>query len=118
MLKQSDLDGVFHALADPTRRSMVERLIQGSLSVSELAAPYAMSLSAITQHLTLLEESGLVKSRKEGRVRTVELNPQRLAAAERWFASHRERWQRRLDRLGQLLDEEDDETPKPKRSRR
>ena len=108
MLKQRDLDVVFHALADPTRRGMVERLISGAMTVSELAEPFSMSLSAVTQHLSLLEESGLVRSRKEGRVRTVELNARRLEAAERWFTQHRERWHRRLDRLGRLLDEENE----------
>lgn len=100
---------MFRALADPTRRALVERLSAAPASVSELAMPFSVSLTAIGQHLHVLETSGLVRTRKVGRVRTVELVPERLAAAERWFASHRERWERRLDRLGALLEEEDDE---------
>jgi DNA-binding transcriptional ArsR family regulator len=109
MLQHSSLDGVFRALADPTRRALVERLSVAPASVSELAMPFSVSLTAIGQHLNVLETSGLVRTRKVGRVRTVELVPDRLAVAERWFASHRERWERRLDRLGALLAEEDDE---------
>ncbi len=109
MLQHSSVDGVFRALADPTRRALVERLSAAPASVSELAMPFSVSLTAIGQHLHVLETSGLVRTRKVGRVRTVELVPERLAAAERWFASHRERWERRLDRLGALLEEEDDE---------
>src|SRR5688572_14498084 len=102
------LDQVFQALADPTRRAVVERLARGPASVSELKAPFEMTLSAIGQHLRLLEEAGLVSSHKQGRVRTVELVPERLALAERWFERHRARWSERLDRLGALLFEEND----------
>jgi DNA-binding transcriptional ArsR family regulator len=109
MLHHCALDRVFHALADPTRRAMVERLSAGAASVSELAQPFAVSLSAIGQHVQLLESSGLVRTSKVGRVRTVELVPERLAAAERWFTSHRERWERRYDRLGALLAESEEE---------
>lgn len=116
MLQQQSLDQVFHALADPTRRAMVERLIRGPASVSELAAPFPVSLAAIGQHVQLLEARGLVRTAKVGRVRTVELAPDALAAAERWFARHRERWERRFDRLGTLLAEPDDDT-KPPRSK-
>ncbi|MBL8913361.1 MAG: winged helix-turn-helix transcriptional regulator [Archangium sp.] len=115
MLQQSKLDSLFHALSDGTRRAMVERLITGPASVSELAEPFDVSLSAIVQHLQLLEECGLVKTAKEGRVRTVNLQPGALAAAEKWFQQHRERWERRLDRLGDLLDEEDEKETKPRR---
>lgn len=119
MLQQSRLDSLFHALADSTRRSMVERLIAGPASVSELAEPFDVSLSAIVQHLQLLEECGLVKTAKEGRVRTAKLEPGALAAAEKWFQQHRERWERRLDRLGDLLAEEDEREPKePTKPRR
>jgi DNA-binding transcriptional ArsR family regulator len=100
------VDRIFQALGDPTRRAMVERLAAGAASVSDLATPFAVSLSAIGQHVQLLEECGLVRSTKSGRVRTVELVPEALAAAERWFAGHRERWERRFDRLGALLAEE------------
>jgi DNA-binding transcriptional ArsR family regulator len=111
MLQHSDLDQVFHALADPTRRAIVERLVAGPASVTELATPFAVSLSAIGQHIQLLESCGLVRTAKVGRVRTVELQRQRLASAERWFASHRKRWERRLDRLASVLDEDDDPEP-------
>ena len=114
MLQYSSLDKVFHALADPTRRAMVERLTSGPASVSELAAPFAVSLSAIGQHIHLLEASGVVRTTKVGRVRTVELASDALAAAETWFASHRERWERRLDRLGTVLAEPDDDTEPPR----
>jgi len=112
MLQHSSLDQVFHALADPTRRAIVERLIRGPASVSELATPFPVSLSAISQHVQLLQSSGLVRTVKVGRVRTVELKPATLALAERWFAGHRARWERRLDRLGDLLAEPDDPTHK------
>ncbi|MFT3713524.1 MAG: metalloregulator ArsR/SmtB family transcription factor [Archangium sp.] len=119
MLQQSKLDSLFHALSDGTRRAMVERLIAGPASVSELAEPFDVSLSAVMQHLQLLEECGLVKTAKEGRVRTVNLQPGALAAAEKWFQQHRERWERRLDRLGDLLAEEEEEaaekSPRPRR---
>ncbi|MCE9672625.1 metalloregulator ArsR/SmtB family transcription factor [Myxococcus stipitatus] len=116
MLQHSSLDRVFHALADPTRRAMVERLVTGPASVSELAAPFKVSLSAIGQQVQLLEECGLVRTAKVGRVRTVELQPDVLDAAERWFQKHRARWERRMDRLGALLEEPDeDETPPPRR---
>jgi DNA-binding transcriptional ArsR family regulator len=102
------LDYVFHALADSTRRAIVERLVSGPASVSELAQPFAVSLSAIGQHVQLLEACGMVRTVKVGRVRTVELLPDVLALAEGWFASHRQRWERRFDRLGELLDEIDE----------
>jgi len=109
MLQHSPLDRIFHAVADPTRRAMVERLGLGPASVSELATPFAVSLSAIGQHLQVLETSGLVRTSKVGRVRTVELVPGALTAAERWFESHKVRWERRFDRLGALLGEEAEE---------
>src|SRR5687767_4452448 len=114
MLQQAPLDRIFSALADPTRRAMVERLYSGPASVSELATPFSVSLSAIGQHLHVLETSGVVRTRKAGRVRTVELAPDALSAAERWFTGHRQRWERRFDRLEQLL-EEDDVTGKSRR---
>ncbi len=86
---------------------MLERLGQGPASVSELAAPFPVSLSAIGQHLQVLEASGLVRTHKSGRVRTVELEPQALSDAEQWFARHRRRWERRFDRLGELLEAEE-----------
>jgi DNA-binding transcriptional ArsR family regulator len=97
------LDATFQALADPTRRGMVERLSQGSASVSELAAPFAMSLPAIVQHLAVLEASGLVASEKVGRVRTCRLDPAALSLAEQWIGQRRVEWGQRLDRLGEHL---------------
>lgn len=117
MLQHSSLDQVFHALADPTRRAMVERLGAGPASVSELAAPFPMTLAAIGQHVQLLEGSGLVRTIKVGRVRTVELQRETLGSAEQWFASHRARWETRFDRLGALL-AEPDRDEKPKRTQR
>lgn len=121
MLKQMlqhSLDRVFHALADPTRRAMVERLCAGAASVSDLAAPFAVSLSAVGQHLQVLEASGLVRTRKAGRVRTVELAPYSLGGAEQWFSQRRKHWERRLDRLGALLEEEDRAALQPKKRRK
>jgi len=106
MLNRLDLkrlDSVFHALADPGRRSMVERLSRGPASVSELAEPLAMTLAAVVQHLKVLEASGLVRSEKIGRVRTCHIEPQALDLAERWIAERRRGWERRLDRLGEYL---------------
>ncbi len=99
------LDLTFQALADPTRRVMVERLSRGPASVSELAVPLAMTLSAVVQHLAVLEASGLVRSDKVGRVRTCRIEPQAFTAAERWIAERRASWERRLDRLGAFLAE-------------
>src|SRR6478609_7231252 len=101
MLNRSDpLDLVFHALADPARRVMVERLSRGPASVSELARPLPMSLPAVVQHLHVLEASGLVRSEKVGRVRTCRIESGALHTAERWIAERRTGWERRLDRLG------------------
>jgi DNA-binding transcriptional ArsR family regulator len=101
------LDDVFHALADPSRRAMVERLERGPASVSDLAAPLSVSLPAVLQHLHVLEEGGLVSTEKVGRVRTVTIEPEALRPAERWIAQRREGWERRLDRLGDYLAGED-----------
>jgi DNA-binding transcriptional ArsR family regulator len=111
--QQAALDGVFQALADPTRRVMVQRLTRGPASVSELAEPLAMSLPAVIQHLQILEASGLVTSAKEGRVRTCRIEPKALRAAEKWIASQRETWERRLDRLESFLAEQDEEAKRP-----
>jgi DNA-binding transcriptional ArsR family regulator len=101
---QTPLDRAFQALADPTRRSMVERLSRGPASVSELARPLVMSLPAVMQHLAVLETSGLVLSEKAGRVRTCRINPAGLSEAEQWIAGRRMEWERRLDRLGDYLE--------------
>lgn len=103
---------MFHALADPSRRAMVERLSRGPASVSELAQPLAMSLPAVVQHLQVLEASGLVRSEKVGRVRTCQLESKALRTAEQWIAERRTSWERRLDRLGQYLAATSDE-PEP-----
>lgn len=93
------LDRTFQALADPVRRGMLARLSRGPASVSDLAAPLPISLPAVLQHLKTLEASGLVRSRKSGRVRTVELDGEALEAAEHWLARRREEWEARLDRF-------------------
>jgi DNA-binding transcriptional ArsR family regulator len=100
------LDLVFHALADPSRRLMIERLSRGPASVSELAQPLTMSLPAVVQHLAVLEASGLVRSEKVGRVRTCRIQPEALRTAEHWIAERRSTWERRLDRLGEYLAEQ------------
>ncbi len=106
MLKYHDaLDGMFQALADPSRRAMVERLSRGPASVSDLAKPLAMSLPAVVQHLAVLEQSGLVRTRKVGRVRSCTLDAGVLSQAERWINDRRLAWESRLDRLGVYLDE-------------
>jgi DNA-binding transcriptional ArsR family regulator len=103
--KASPLDRMFHALADPSRRAMVERLSRGPTSVSDLARPFDMSLPAVVQHLKVLEASGLVRSEKAGRVRTCRIVPEALSAAENWINDRRLMWERRFDRLGALLAE-------------
>jgi DNA-binding transcriptional ArsR family regulator len=106
MLNQSTkLDPVFHALSDSTRRGMVNRLTLGPASVTELAQPFNMSLSAVVQHLSVLESSGLVLSEKVGRVRTCRIEPAALRTVEDWVAERRAEWERHLDRLGEYLAE-------------
>ena|SRR5690348_15121065 len=100
------LDKTFAALADPARRAIVERLVSGPATVSELAKPLPMSLPAVMLHLKVLEESGLVTSRKEGRVRTCRIEPQMLSQAEQWVSERRQMWERSLDRLGAFLEDE------------
>jgi DNA-binding transcriptional ArsR family regulator len=114
MLKQlGELDLVFQALADPSRRAIVERLSRGSATVSELAEPLPMSLPGVFQHLQVLEASGLVRSEKVGRVRTCHLDLKMLGSAQGWIAERRELWERRLDRLGQYLAEHPDNPGNP-----
>ena len=104
MLNQTvSLDRTFQALADPTRRVMVERLSRGPASVSELGRPFAMSLAAVVQHVQVLEACGLVRSDKVGRVRTCRIEPDTLRAAEQWISERRTAWERNLDRLGAYL---------------
>ena len=97
------LDRVFQALADPTRRAVLSRLGHGPAPVSELAEPFDMALPSFMQHLRVLEDSGLVRSRKKGRVRTCRLAPQPLRRAEGWIAEQRALWERRLDQLDGYL---------------
>jgi len=103
------LDLIFHALADPARRIIVERLSQGPASVTELAKPLAMSLPAVVQHLQVLEASGLVRSEKVGRVRTCRIEPVMLSTAEQWISQRRTSWEHHLDKLGDYLAEYPDE---------
>jgi DNA-binding transcriptional ArsR family regulator len=112
MLKQSAVDRVFHALADSTRRALVERLSKGPASVTDLAKPLAITLAAVVQHLQVLEQSGVIRTEKAGRVRTCRIELHGLSVAERWIAERRSLWERRLDRLGEILAEE--ERPKPR----
>ncbi|MGH6891351.1 MAG: ArsR/SmtB family transcription factor [Dongiaceae bacterium] len=107
---------MFRALADPTRRVMVERLTRGPASVSELAQPLAMSLPAVIQHLQVLEASGLVRSEKAGRVRTCRMEPKTLRTAEQWIAERRTMWERQLDRLGEYLAERPEKPNEPGKS--
>jgi len=102
------LDGLFQALGDPARRGMVDRLCRGPASVTELAKPLTMSLSAVVQHLRVLEASGLVRTRKEGRVRTCQLETAALESAERWLVGRRSQWEARFDRLGEYLAAQDE----------
>jgi DNA-binding transcriptional ArsR family regulator len=109
--QQTSLDRVFQALADPSRRAMVERLTLGPASVSELARPLPMSLAAAVQHLQVLELCGLIRTEKIGRVRTCHVEPSTLRSAEQWINDRRSTWEIRLDRLGDLLAEPDANTP-------
>lgn len=105
MLNQNQqLDLMFQALADPTRRAMVERLSSGPASVSELARPLPMTLPAVFQHLQVLEQSGLVKTEKVGRVRTCTLDTGAMTRVEMWINERRQGWEKKLDKLGQMLD--------------
>lgn len=103
--RQIDIDRLFHALGDPTRRAMLDRLTEGPLSVSALAGPLGVTLTAVAQHLQLLEEVRLVKTEKIGRVRSCRIEPAGFDALERWIAGHRTVWERRLNRLGAMLAE-------------
>jgi DNA-binding transcriptional ArsR family regulator len=104
--KKPNVDRIFQALGDPTRRAIMEKLSDGPISVSRLADPLDITLAAVVQHLQVLEESGLVQTEKIGRVRTCRIEPAGLSAAEQWIGDRRSRWERRLDRLGDLLAEE------------
>lgn len=105
--KKPDIDKVFHALGDPTRRAILERLSMGPASVSRMAEPLNMTLAAVVQHLQVLEDSGLIQTQKSGRVRTCHIEPAGLNAAIEWISARRSIWERQLDRLGDLLAETD-----------
>jgi DNA-binding transcriptional ArsR family regulator len=104
-----DIDRLFHALGDPTRRAILDRLSEGPLSVSRLATPLEITVTAVAQHLQVLAESGLVRTEKLGRVRICRIETAGFSALERWVRDHRSMWERRLDRLDDLLAEPDDE---------
>jgi DNA-binding transcriptional ArsR family regulator len=112
------VDVVFHALSDANRRAMIDRLLDGPASVSELARPLGVSLPAVVQHLHVLEAGGVVRSHKAGRVRTCEIDPVALSAAERWISERRATWEARLDRLGEFLSRQGDESEPRSRSRK
>jgi DNA-binding transcriptional ArsR family regulator len=101
---QLSLDAAFHALADPTRRAVVNRLTKGPAPVKELAEPFAMGLPSFMKHLRVLEADGLIRSRKVGRVRTCWVNTERLEAAESWLSEQRALWQARTDRLADYVE--------------
>jgi DNA-binding transcriptional ArsR family regulator len=103
-----DLDRLFHALGDPTRRAILDRLAERPMSVSRLAEPLEITLTAVAQHLQILEEVGLVHTEKLGRVRTCRVETAGFLALEQWIRDHRTAWERKLDRLGQFLAEEDE----------
>jgi len=105
---RASINRVFHALGDPTRRAIVEKLSEGPISVSRLALPLDMTLAAVIQHLQVLEKSGLVHTEKVGRVRTCRIEPSGLSVAEQWIEDRRSLWEKRFDRLGELLAEPDE----------
>jgi DNA-binding transcriptional ArsR family regulator len=100
---QAQLDGVFQALADPTRRAVLGRLGKGPASISDLARPFDMALPSFMKHIRLLEENGLIRTRKQGRVRTCAIERKRLAVVETWLSAQRALWEGRTDRLEQFV---------------
>jgi len=106
--KKAQIHRVFHALGDPTRRIIMEKLTAGPVSVSQLATPLKITLAAVVQHLQVLEESRLVRTEKTGRVRTCRIDSAGLSVAEQWIADRRSTWEKRIDRLGDLLAESDE----------
>jgi len=105
LTQRAYVDRVFHALGDPTRRAIVEKLSEGPVTVSNLAEPLAITLAAVVQHLQILEESGLVRTEKVGRVRTCRIEAKGLTVAARWLNERQSLWEKRLDKLGRILDE-------------
>jgi DNA-binding transcriptional ArsR family regulator len=106
-MPSSEVDRVFHALGDPTRRAIVERLSEGPISVSALAAPLQLTLAAVVQHIQVLENCNLVRTVKVGRVRTCQVAPEGFLTVEKWIRDRRALWERRFERLGEVLMEED-----------
>jgi DNA-binding transcriptional ArsR family regulator len=115
MLNNAGIDRAFHALAEPTRRAIVERLSAGPSTVSELAAPFDLTLAAVVQHLRVLEEGGIIRTQKVGRVRTCRLEPAGLNVAAKWIADRRALWERRFDVLGEILAEQAQDKEKGKK---
>lgn len=111
IVKQEDakIERLFHALGDPTRRAILDRLAEGPASVSRLAEPLGITLTAVVQHLQILEESQLVKTEKVGRVRSCRIEPGGFKLLEQWVREHRLSWENKLKRLGELLAEEDEQ---------
>lgn len=114
MLNNPAVDRAFHALAEPTRRAIIDRLSRGPVSVSALAEPFDMTLAAIVQHLHVLEESGMVHTEKVGRVRTCRIEPSGLKIAAAWLDERRTTWERRFDRLGEMFAAEESAAGKKK----
>jgi len=108
---QPQIDRIFHALGDPTRRAILDQLTRGPTSVTKLAEPLGITLTAVAQHLQLLEDSELVHTEKIGRVRTCRIEPAGFSRLEQWVKSYRTHWEVRLDRLGEMLEDEDKENP-------
>ncbi len=113
MVQSAAADDVFHALSNPTRRKVLERLSVGPATVSELAAPFDMQLPSFVQHLSVLEQSRLVRSKKRGRVRTYEIAPKRFELVEDWLIARRQAWEARLNRFDQYVKQLKDEESEP-----
>lgn len=111
MVHAAAADEVFHALANPTRRKVLERLSVAPATVSELAAPFGMQLPSFVQHLSVLEQSRLVRSKKRGRVRTYEIAPVRFKVAEDWLSARRQAWEARLDRFDEYVKQLNEKEP-------
>ena len=110
-----DTDRLFHALGDKTRRAILDRLSEGPVSVSRLAEPLGVTLTAVAQHLQVLEAARLAHTEKLGRVRTCRIEPAGLDALEAWIRAHRTAWERKLDRLGEFLADEDERLAAPRK---
>ena len=113
MVQLASTDEVFHALANPTRRKVLERLSAGPATASELAEPFDMQLPSFVQHLSVLERSRLIRSKKRGRVRTYEIRVERLEVLEDWLTARREEWEARLDRFDQYVKQLKDKESRP-----